>query len=480
MLSNLFIESVQEAVTQSTTEDLCLVVYITDSNQSHDNDKWLKKWFQLDNVDQLKSMATWLRLFNGTQELQYFEQIFPGVVVPSLYLIYKGHIKLLLMDDPNVTDDIVKSYWNQLLDCLKSCTPRINISTVGQKDSSSSSSSSTSSDSSNINTDIKLSKENKKTFRQQVEETTQQLYRKKIERERQLDKEERERILKLVKADKEERKAREHELHLRIDNVTTTTTNQNVNDSNIHDNIKNEELLHSINCILQIKLTNGKSIRHTFDHKDTLNDVRKWVDLNRTDPHVPYLFHRSIPRYTFQESDELKTLESLELTPRSLLILKPLETSTSKLNISDVENPGLFGRVYNTFSAFWGGYNNNNDNNNNNNSSDNQLNPLGITSMNNSDLNLNDNSIITTRFDTSIFGNHYSNNTTNNNNNNKNNNNSATTNNTNNISRSLTPNVFQFFNTDTNDNSSDDDSGDDKEKETYNGNNIKLKKRKDD
>ncbi|KAK5779293.1 hypothetical protein RI543_003183 [Arxiozyma heterogenica] len=465
MLSNLFIESIQDAVTQSTTNDLCLVVYITDSNQSNDSDKWLKKWFQLDNIAKLKSMAIWLRIFNGSQELQYFEQIFPGVVIPSLYLIYKGQIKLLLMDDPNVTDDTIKNYWNQLFDCLHSCTPRMNTSSIDQRDSPSSSSLPTSSDSSNTNNNIKPSKGNKKTFRQQVEETTQQLYREKIEKERRLDREERDRILRLVKADRKERKAREHELHSRIDNVATTTVNDN-NDLSVHDNIKNEELLHSVNCILQIKLTNGKSIRHTFDHKDTLNDVRKWVDLNRTDSHVPYAFHRSMPRYTFQESDELESLESLELTPRSLLILKPLETSTNKLNTSDIENPGLFGRVYNTFSAFWGGYSNNTDGNNKN-LNDNQLNPLDMRSMNNSDLSLNDNSIITTRFDTSIFGNRYSNN-----------NNSNTTNNNNNISRSLTPNVFHFFNTDTNDNNSDDDS--DKEKETYNGNNIKLEKRKDD
>ena len=457
MLSTLFIDSVQDAVTQSTTKDLCLVVYITDSNQSDGTDNWLKKWFQLNNLSQLKSMAVWLRLFKGSQELQYFEQIFPGVVIPSLYLIYKGQIKLLLVDDPNATESTVKGYWNQLFDCLKSCTPRMNISNINQNTSSS-------------NTISQSSRENKKkkTFKQQVEETAQKLYREKVEKERRLDKEERERILRLVKADREERKAREHESHLKTDNDTDNT---NDNDSNIHDNIKNEELLHSTTCVLQIKLTNGKSIRHTFDHKDTLNDVRKWVDLNRTDSDVPYAFHRSIPRYTFQESDELKTLESLELTPRSLLILKPLETSTNRLNISDIENPGLFGRVYNTFSALWGGYNNNDNNNNNNNNNRNnhlensQLNPLGVRSLDNNDLDLNDNSIINPNFDTSIFGNRNTNNNIN------------TTSNNNNISRSLTPNVFQFFNTDTKDNSSDDD---DKEKETYNGNNTKLEKRNDD
>ena len=73
-------------------------------------------------------------------------------------------------------------------------------------------------------------------------------------------------------------------------------------------------------------MTDGKTLKHEFNSSETLNDVRKWVDLNRTDGDCPYSFHRGIPRVTFKDSDELKTLETLELTPRSALLLKPLET----------------------------------------------------------------------------------------------------------------------------------------------------------
>ncbi|CAL9730461.1 UBX domain-containing protein 7 [Monosporozyma unispora] len=444
MLSSLFIEYVQEAVAQSTQKDLCLVVFVTDSSQT-DGNNWLQKWFHLNNditINHLKTMATWLRLVEGTQELQYFEQIFPGVVVPSLYLIYRGEIKLLLMDDPNDDVETVKGYWDQLMNTLKENTPRMNVANINQASPFPPSTPLVS----ETNATSPANTKHDRTFKEQVEETTQQMYKEKVAKERRMDLEEKERILRLVKADKEERKARKHERELQQEHPLQTD-DVVIPDLNVHDNIKNVQILHSVNCILQIKLTNGNSIKHTFNHDDTLNEVRKWVDQNRTDGDLPYAFHRNIPRYTFQDSDELKTLESLELTPRSLLILKPLETRQNPLNISEVENPGLFGKVYNSFSSFWG-------RNNEPNTTTQGL--WGPSSFNDSDVNLHDNSIINTRYEQS------SNYETQNNENTPNP-----------ASRSLTPNVYQFHNT-------DDNVDEDKEKETYNGNAIKLEKRPED
>lgn len=440
MLSNLFIESVQDAVAQSTKKDLCLVVFITDSSQDNGT-SWLQKWFHLNNdvtINHLKNMATWLRLSEGTQELHYFEQIFPGVVVPSLYLIYRGEIKLLLMDDPNDDIEIVKGYWGQLMNTLKQNTPRMDTASVDQA----------SPPPSTITSLPETNKTNIKhdqTFREQVEETTQQMYREKVAKERRMELEEKERILRLVKADKEERKARQHERQLK-QNYTLETPEIVIPDSNVHDNIKNDKILHSVNYVLQIKLTDGKSIKHTFNHDDILNDVRKWVDLNRTDGDVPYAFRRSIPRYTFQDSDELKTLQSLELIPRSLLILKPLQTTQTTLNISEVENPGLFGKVYNSFSAFWSG--------NGNSRVAPEASNFASNSFNDSDIDLHDNSIINTRYEQQPSNHEHDTSP-------------------NPTSRSLTPNVYKFHN-------NDDHVDEDKEKETYNGNTIKLEKRPED
>lgn len=107
--------------------------------------------------------------------------------------------------------------------------------------------------------------------------------------------------------------------------------------------------------MLQIRMTDGKTLKNEFGSSETLNDVRKWVDLNRTDGNGPYSFHRSIPRVTFKDSDELKTLEALELTPRSALLLKPLDTPHSKLKVTEMEGPGILGRLYKGFSTWWGG-----------------------------------------------------------------------------------------------------------------------------
>ncbi|QLQ78455.1 hypothetical protein HG537_0A07020 [Torulaspora globosa] len=90
-----------------------------------------------------------------------------------------------------------------------------------------------------------------------------------------------------------------------------------------------------------------------FDSKVKLNDVRRWVDENRTDADCPYAFHRNIPRITFSESDELKTLEVLDLSPRSALILKPLENAHRRLNVAEAKGPGLLGKVFNGLSSWW-------------------------------------------------------------------------------------------------------------------------------
>lgn len=443
MLSNLFIDSVQDAVAQSTEKDLCLVVFITDSTQSNGND-WLQKWFHLNNdatTHHLRTMATWLRLLEGTQELQYFEQIFPGVVVPSLYLIYRGEIKLLLMDDPNDDVEIVKGYWDQLMSTLKQNTPRMDTAHVDQTPPPTSQPSSTPISQTNQTAKVK----HDQTFREQVEETTQQMYREKVAKERRIELEEKERILRLVKADKEERKAREHERQLKL-NHPLQTEEIVIPDLNVHDNIKKDnQNSHSDNCVLQFKLTDGKSIKHTFNKDDILNDVRKWVDSNRTDGDIPYAFHRSIPRYTFQDSDELKTLQSLELIPRSSLILKPLETRQTTLNVAEVENPGLFGKVYNSFSSFWSG--------NGNSNTTPEATKLTATSYHDNDMDLHDNSIINTRYEQPQPQSNHDHDTS-----------------TNPASRSLTPNVYKFHN-------NDDNVDEDEEKETYNGNTIKLEKR---
>lgn len=89
-----------------------------------------------------------------------------------------------------------------------------------------------------------------------------------IERTKKCDAEERKRVLSRINADKEERKIKEY---YRI-SARSSQSSTFVEDTAVQGNAKNI-------CFLNIRLLNGSSIqaRH-FTFKNTLKDVRSWID----------------------------------------------------------------------------------------------------------------------------------------------------------------------------------------------------------
>lgn len=295
MDSKLFISSVEQAVSLSLSSQKCLVVY---NGREQDDEGWLTKW--LDDQDSLKLLrdkAVWLKLRPGSEQFTYFEQLFPSVIIPSVYVIKQGQI-VSMIQGPEASI-------NQLADVL-------GISLGGGNAIS-------------------------KSFKDEVAETTQRKHLEDIKKQKKIAREERERILQLVRADRAERKAMD--LHSIGSN------------DEVQDNIKDVNKLHTKTCVLMVRLTNSSTLTGQFDSKETLNDVRKWVDEHRTDGDCLYAFHRNIPRVTFTDSEELKGLNDLQLLPRSVLILKPLENSYT--NVAEAKGPGLLGKVFTGLSSWW-------------------------------------------------------------------------------------------------------------------------------
>ena len=368
-ISNLFQGVVEEAVHESLRTSKPLVVYNTEEENTN---AWIKKWFRPRgngnsiSVDELKAAAVWLKLNKGTTQFEFFEQMFPqeGVVVPSVYVIKNGKLSTVIKGDD------VEENWGTLVKSL-------NIVTDAPAPAPALAPSEEETHTSSV-------EPAELTFKESVNKKTMEIYQKEVQKERKLARLERERILRLVKADREERKARDlklreqHKNHRETSNggtrSITSETNSDALESvdtdtavveDVRDNFKNTEKLHTSECTLLIKLTNSESLTHTFNSKDQLNSVRSWVDSHRTDSDCPYMFHRSIPRVTFTEPDELKSLEELELTPRSVLIIKPLESSTRghRLNVASSQvGQGLFGKVYNGLYSWWNGTGGDNNN----------------------------------------------------------------------------------------------------------------------
>ena len=264
MISNLFLESVENAVTESLKSNKTLVVYNNDT--AHESDQWLNQWFHAndENVSLLQNAAVWLKLTKDSTQFQYFEQVFPNVVVPSVYLVFNGKINAILQGEPN------DGLWDKLIQSL-----HVNLNTKPEPKGEQK-------NAQGKTTNYKP--DSAETFREQVQETTQQVYHDEVLRERKAEKEERDRILKLLEADKEERRA-----------AQSTTYVTEAEPVEVRDNIKDPKRLHTKNCVLQIKLTNSETLTRSFKSDDILNEVRTWVDVNRTDGDHPYVFHRSIP-----------------------------------------------------------------------------------------------------------------------------------------------------------------------------------------
>ncbi len=106
----LFGLNVEDAVARSLRERKTLVVYNKPQDGNEDWVSWLAE--HSDEYPRLMEKGVWLKLTSGSDQFHQFEQIFPNVIVPSLYLIRDGKIVLIIQkqdDNPSL------SHWKKLL-----------------------------------------------------------------------------------------------------------------------------------------------------------------------------------------------------------------------------------------------------------------------------------------------------------------------------------------------------------------------------
>ncbi|KAI1772723.1 hypothetical protein F4818DRAFT_137775 [Hypoxylon cercidicola] len=139
--------------------------------------------------------------------------------------------------------------------------------------------------------------------------------------------EERKRILKRIEDDKRERKEREaQERQMRL--LMSATRD----DGGFTSHVPPVPLSRNQGgraqgdyCNLQVRLFDGSTLRARFKSDATLaNEVRKWIDEERTDDDTPYTFRVLLtpsPNRAIEPTEEIKSLLSLGLTPSSTLVL---------------------------------------------------------------------------------------------------------------------------------------------------------------
>ncbi|GMG27464.1 unnamed protein product [Ambrosiozyma monospora] len=205
------------------------------------------------------------------------------------------------------------------------------------------------------------------SLKEQAAEVAAQKHRENLIKQKRLDRLERERILKLLQADREERKR--HKIAEKEENSEKVLDLGPVRP--VHDNLHNKRLEESEEYTLQVKLFDGKSFRAKFKKTDTLFAVREYVLEHYTEyQQLPFYFFKTIDRITLSDADEDKTLKALKLN-RTTLIMKPIDPYAKKAN-SDKDNEASntaagqtdatssFSWLKNTVSSYlWGSQNNN-------------------------------------------------------------------------------------------------------------------------
>ncbi|OBA24853.1 hypothetical protein HANVADRAFT_54266 [Hanseniaspora valbyensis NRRL Y-1626] len=161
----------------------------------------------------------------------------------------------------------------------------------------------------------------------------------KLQRE---EREERKRIKQLIEQDKLEKKDR-------FKFGSTSIEGEVIENEEIKDHIHNKQKFNEItDCKLNIKTIDNKNIIHTFKSDDSLDTVRKYlVEVEKVEDN--FMFHRNVPRLTYKDIDEFKSLKDLDLLPRSALILEPkhsLSNSSHKSPFFEAKNDSNHNRTF--------------------------------------------------------------------------------------------------------------------------------------
>ncbi|KAI0390666.1 hypothetical protein F5Y17DRAFT_443689 [Xylariaceae sp. FL0594] len=177
--------------------------------------------------------------------------------------------------------------------------------------------------------------------------------------------EERKRILQRIENDKRARREREAEERRARELLSGSTNDTGAASSSPTASIPLPRRLpqagQANQCSLQVRLLDGSTIRNRFPSDKTLaQDVRKWIDEDRTDGDAPYSFRvvlTPLPNKVIQPQEELQSLLSLGLTPSATLVLIPVRHSVAYARGGGVLTPviGMFSTLYGAIMASLGG-----------------------------------------------------------------------------------------------------------------------------
>lgn len=152
-----------------------------------------------------------------------------------------------------------------------------------------------------------------------------------VKKKRVKESEERQRILRRIQDDKEERRLRASEREQqringqKVGDVAASLVSAPA--SKMPSTTRTSDI-----ASLQVRLFDGSTIRSRFKTATSLKDVRTWVDENTGDKKLPYTFKQvltPLPNKNIDATEENQSLGDLGLVPSSTLVLIPVKKYTS-------------------------------------------------------------------------------------------------------------------------------------------------------
>ncbi|SGZ41620.1 uncharacterized protein HGUI_03821 [Hanseniaspora guilliermondii] len=168
-------------------------------------------------------------------------------------------------------------------------------------------------------------------------ESSADTYREEYLKAKQEDSLERQRLRRLIELDRLEK---------------NNDVKHEVTMSELKENIHTKEKVDD--CKLSIKTPENQNIICTFNKNKTLDDVRRFL-MDEKNIKREFFFHRVIPKITYKDMDEFKSLEELDLLPRSVLVIEYKSESHQKAyKFFDAKNYGANG-IIGSLMNWWHG-----------------------------------------------------------------------------------------------------------------------------
>ena len=154
-----------------------------------------------------------------------------------------------------------------------------------------------------------------------------------LQKKRQLqERQERERVLKVIESDKAERKHKEDmRKALAAADAESKADDgaEGLVDRQLADAMRPPKSRLSNTCAVQVRLFDGSTIRSSFPSNQTLRkNVRQWINGQKGDSDVPYTFRQILTPLSNRPisiSEEEESLQSLGLTPGATLAMIPVQ-----------------------------------------------------------------------------------------------------------------------------------------------------------